>query len=966
MKLRLVCFSLLFAASLRLPAQETPAAVTLDNLQCEYLASPLTVESPAPRLSWQMRSARRGAAQTAWQVRVASTAEKLAHGAADLWDSGRVAGNESNQVAYAGRPLASRAEAFWQVRAWDEKNAATPWSPPARWTMGLLRTDDWRAEWISYRDTAPLHTSREMLYLPPARNYRKEFTTAKTVRRAIVYASALGLYELYCNGQRVGDAHFLPGFSDYRQRAYYRAHDVTSLLRPGGANALGAVVAEGWYSGYVAFGLFVEQGPNRAGRYFYGKTPAFLAQLEIDYTDGSHEVVGTDATWRVTDSGPTREADLIMGESYDARAELRGWAEPGYAAAEWAAAIPAGDNPAVSAVFTDALGDREVNLGFVRPAKMQAYAAPPIRVTQELPAQRVTEPAPGVHVFDLGQNFAGVVRLRVKGAAGTRLRLRYGEMLHQDGRLMTENLRMARATDYYTLRGDPAGEVWFPRFTYHGFQYVEVTGLAEKPAAGMITGLVLHNDTPPAGSFECSDEVMTRFGRNAQWTQRANFVEMPTDCPQRDERLGWLGDAQAYIRTATFNADTAAFFTKWLDDVVEAQRNYGAYPDYAPYPMAHGARAGKTFGTGWTDGGIICPWTVWQVYGDTRLLEKNWASMTRFMDWRQASTHADGYGSSIGNPWGDWLNVNEPTPVEYIDTCYYALDCMLMSEMAAGLKRPVEAREYAGRRAAVQAAFAKQYLEADGTLKVDTQTAYVLALWAGLIPEKQAAHAAATLAKKIEQNGFRMTTGFLGTRALLPALTAAGRHDLAVRLFQNRVFPSWGYEVVNGANSVWERWDSYTTEFGFNGAKGDQNSAMNSFSHYAFGAVMEWAYRNLAGIDSDGPGYRRVIIKPRPPGEKSNPDQPPIHWVTARYDSINGRITSAWKREGGAFTLDVTLPANTTATIYLPTTDAALATEGGQPLASVAGLGKVTVAGGALKLEAAAGTYRFHLSPAVP
>ncbi len=938
---------------------QTPAAVTLTALQTEYLVSPNNIETPAPRLSWQMESPRRGAAQTAWQIRAASSAEKLAHDTPDLWDSGRVAGEATNQIAYAGKPLASRAEVFWQVRAWDEKNVATAWSAPARWSMGLLRPEDWQAKWISYRDTAPLHTSREELYLPAARQYRKEFTPAKTVRRATVFASALGLYELYCNGQRVGEAHFQPGFSDYRQRAYYRAHDVTSLIRAGGANALGAIVAEGWYSGYVGFGLLVGQGPNRAGRYFYGKTPAFLAQLEIEYTDGSHDTVVTDTTWRVTDTGPTREADLIMGESYDARAELHGWAEPSYKDQDWAPAIPASENPAVSAVFTDALGNREVNLGFVRPAKMQAYAAPAIRVTQELPAKSIAEPSPGVYIFDLGQNFAGVARLKVKGSAGTKLRLRYGEKVHKDGRLMTENLRKARATDFYTLRGDPAGEVWYPKFTYHGFQYVEVTGLGEKPTLDMITGLVLHNATPLVGSFECSDPIMTQFGRNAQWTQRANFVEMPTDCPQRDERLGWMGDAQAYIRTATFNADTAAFYTKWLDDVVEAQREFGAYPDYAPYPMAHGARAGKTFGTGWTDAGIICPWTVWQVYSDTRLLEKNWASMTRFMNWRQASTHADGYGASIGNPWGDWLNVNEATPVDYIDTGYYALDCGLMSEMAAALNRPVEAKEYAARRAAVQKAFTKQFLTTDGTLKVDTQSAYVLALWVGLIPENQIPTAAATLAAKIEKNGFRMTTGFLGTRALLPALTAAGRHDLAVRLFQNRVFPSWGYEVVNGANSVWERWDSYTTEHGFNGAKGDQNSSMNSFSHYAFGAVMEWAYRNLAGIDSDGPGYRHIVIRPQPPAEKSNPDQTPISWVTAHYDSINGRIASAWKKEPGAIAFDITIPANTSATIYLPTNSTELATEGGQPLASAAGLGKVTIMGDALKVEAAAGSYHF-------
>jgi len=940
-------------------AQATGAGVSLTALRTEYLVAPENIESPAPRLSWVIESSRRGAAQTAWQVRVASTAAKLAAGEGDFWDSGRMPGNVTNQVAYAGRALTSRAECFWQVQIWDEAGKSSGWSAPARWSMGLLKADDWRGEWISYRDETPLHTDRKTLHLPAPRHYRKEFTAAKTVKRAVVYASALGLYDLYCNGQRVGDAFFQPGWADYLQRAYYRSHDVTGLVRSGSANALGAVVAEGWYSGYVGYALLVGYGPNKVGRYFYGKTPALRAQLEIDYTDGTHETVATDATWRVTDRGPTREADLIMGEAYDARAELGNWAAPGYAAKAWAAAVPANSNPRTKAVYSDAAGDRDMDFSFVAPPKMQAYSAPPIRVTQELATKTVTEPKPGAYVFDLGQNFAGIVRLKVKGAAGTQLRLRFGEMINKDGTIMTENLRKARATDFYTLRGDPAGETWSPRFTYHGFQYVEVTGLTAKPSPDMITGLVLHNDTPLAGSFECSDPVLTQFGRNAQWTQRANFVEIPTDCPQRDERLGWMGDAQAYVRTASFNADVAAFFTKWIDDVEEAQRSFGAYPDYAPYPMAHGG-AGKTFGSGWTDAGIICPWTIWKTYGDTRMVERHWKSMTRFMEWRHASTTPEGLGTSLGNPWGDWLNVNETTPVEFIDTCYHVLDCTLMAEMAEAIGHPLEAATYRKRRAKSQAAFTKTYRTPEGTLTVDTQSAYVLALSVGLIPDQDLASATATLVAKIAKNDHRMATGFLGTKSLLPALTGSGQHDLAVRLFQSRKFPSWGYEVSNGANTVWERWDSYTAEHGFNGSNGNQNSAMNSFSHYAFGAVMEWAYRVLAGIDTEGAGYRHVIIRPRPPTPGSNPDQTPINAVNAHYDSINGRIVSAWKLENGAFTLDVTIPANTTASVFLPGATAERTRESGAALApTVAGIRSFAAADNALKVEVAAGTYRF-------
>jgi alpha-L-rhamnosidase len=351
--------ALLLTASAVVFAQATTAKPTLADLRCEYLVSPSAIDATAPRLSWRLASDRRGAAQTAWQIRVASSAAKLAGGEADLWDSGRVTGSATNQIAYAGRPLASGAECFWQVQVWDELGQASGWSQPGRWSMGLLKPEDWRAAWISYRDDTPLHTERAKLHLPAPRHYRKDFAAAKPIRRAVVYASALGIYDLYCNGQRVGDAYFQPGWSDYLQRAYYRSHDVTALLRTGGGNALGAVVADGWYAGYVGYALLVGYGPNKVGRYFYGKTPAFLAQLELDYTDGTHETVVTDESWRVTDRGPTREADFIMGEAYDARAELGNWSAPGYDAKAWAPAVRAETNPRTKAVYSDAACQRD-------------------------------------------------------------------------------------------------------------------------------------------------------------------------------------------------------------------------------------------------------------------------------------------------------------------------------------------------------------------------------------------------------------------------------------------------------------------------------------------------------------------------------------------------------------------------------------------------------------------------------
>jgi alpha-L-rhamnosidase len=937
------------------------AAIAPAHLRTEWLLNPEGLDTAAPRFSWRVESPQRGARQTAYQILVADSAAALRSDHGNLWDSGRVSSDETLNIEYGGHALVSGQAGWWKVRSWDASGRASRWSAPARFSLGLLRSEDWRGQWISFRDAAPLPTKVTSLVLPPARHYRREFVVGGKIVRATLYFSALGLVEMHLNGQRVGEAYFESGWADYHRRAYYRAHDVTSLVGRG-TNCLGAIVADGWYAGYVGYGLLVGYGPNKSGRNIYGKSPALLAQLELRFADGTRQLVATGPDWQVTDTGPIREADLIMGEAYDARAELPGWARAGFAASGWERAIRAEDNGSVRAPFYEP-GVREVReFGFRRPPVLQAYAAPPIRVTQELKTQRMTEPHPGVYLFDFGQNFAGVVRLKVKAPPGTRIQLRYGEMLHPEGRLMTENLRRARATDFYTCRGTGT-EVWSPRFTYHGFQYVEVTGLPARPAPDTLTGLVLHNDTPLGGEFACSDPVMTKFARNARWTQRANFVELPTDCPQRDERLGWMGDAQVYARTATYYADVAAFFTKWLDDVREAQRASGAYPDYCPYPFAHGS-PGATHGTAWTDAGVIVPYTVWLVYGDTRLVAKQWDSLQRFMAWRAAADPALA-GVASGNAWGDWLNVNENTPIAYLDLCYHAYSAKLMAELAGptALHRPADAALYRDRYETLRRHWASQYLRPDGQLAIDTQTAYVLALAFELADAAARPDLAARLTEKLARNGQRMATGFLGTKSLLPVLSANGGHELALRLFLSREFPSWGYEVEQGANSVWERWDSYTREHGFNGANGNQNAAMNSFSHYSFGAVMQWAFQDLAGIDTDGPGYKRVILRPRLPAPGRPSEASPLGWVTAQYDSARGMIHSSWRRRGSAFEFDFALPANTTATAWVPAPSPEALREGGRPLARAPGVRVLRQEGDCVVLALESGTYRFWSRP---
>ena len=898
---------------LLLPCSAWAASLQPAALRCEYLENPLAVESAQPRLSWALETTAPGQSQQAWQIRVASSLEKLQRDRADLWDSGRVAGSLTSQVSYNGKALGSGQQVFWQVRIWNQKGEDSGWSPVGYWRTALNDPGNWKAEWISAQDNTPLPVDPESLHLPPAHSFRKEFQIAKPIRRATAYLSALGNAELQLNGQPVAQESFLPGWSDYRKRAYYRAFDVTPHLKAG-SNAIGATLTGGWYSGYVGYGLFVGYGPHKTGRNFYGKTPALLAQVVVEFEDGTRKVVGTDKTWRVTDEGPVREADLLMGETYDATREIPGWDQPGFDDTKWSSVVPSDRNGSAKAPFYDNRGVREVELGFQKPARLQAYPGVPVKVTEEIPARAISEPVPGTYIVDFGVNFAGVIRLKAAAPAGQKVQLRYGEMLHPGGRLMTENLRRARATDFYTFKGSAGGEEWTPHFTYHGFRYCEITGLPAKPTLETLTGLALNSDTPLVSKFQCSDDIVNRFYQNVVRTQRANFLEVPTDCPQRDERLGWMGDAQIYARSASYNADVAAFFTKWLDDVEESQLSFGAYPDYAPYPMGHG-EPGKNYGTAWMDAGIICPHTVWKVYGDTRILERHWDSMVRFMEFREA-TSPEYKGVSLGNPWGDWLNHNDPTPVELIDAAYFGNSARMMGEMAAALGKTDAAEHYQGLFQKIRASFAEHHLDKDGLMSTASQTACVLALDFGLLPAGNRGPVTDQLVRLLEANGNRMSTGFLGTKPLLSVLTRGGRHDLALRLFQSRDFPSWCYPVTNGATSIWERWDSFTMEDGF----GRHNAAMNSFSHYSFGAVCEWMFQSLLGIDTDGPGFRNFVLKPGPYLGKNQLPVQPIQWVRGEYRAPSGLISVAWKLGAGAFQYEVQVPPNTTATLHLPAT----------------------------------------------
>jgi alpha-L-rhamnosidase len=776
------------------------------------------------------------------------------------------------------------------------------------WDNRKLAVENWPAcRVLGEYGCAPWGKAKEFgLLLSPPPHLRHAFRVDKPVRRAVVYATALGVFDLHLNGRRVGEDYFNPGWTDYAKRVYYRTYDVTPLVRKG-PNVLGAILADGWYSGYLGW---------KRVRNHYGKTPRFRAQLHLQHTDGSTTVVATGPDWKAA-TGPTREADFLMGETYDARLALDGWDGPGFDDARWDPVVVGAE---------------------VRPV-VQAHPGPPVRAIAEFKPVKVTQPRAGVYVFDLGQNFAGFVRLKVTGKPGQKITIRFAERLNPDGNLYTANLRGARATDTYFCRGGKA-ETWQPRFTFHGFQYVEVTGLTKKPAADTITGVALSSDTPVAGRFECSDPVLNRLHQNIYWTQRANFIDIPTDCPQRDERLGWTGDAQVYVRAATLNCDVQAFFTKWLVDLADGQRADGQFPAVAPVKVA-----GDDGGPAWADAGVICPWTMYEVYGDRRLLKRHYAGMTRFIEFCRQRSTAGLLPPKQFHCYGDWLSINADTPKDVIYTAYFAHSTRLTARAAEVLGKAEDAARYNALFDRIKVAFNKAYVSADGRIKGNTQAVYVLALAFDLLGPEQQKQAARYLVEDIDKRGGHLSTGFIGTKDLMLVLARAGRDDVAYRLIHNDTFPSWGFSIKHGATSIWERWDGWTPDKGF------QDPGMNSFAHYSFGAVYQWMVENIGGIRSDGPAYGKVVIAPQPGGKLTR--------AAVAYDSIRGRIESRWQQKGRRFELAVTVPANTTATVILPAAGAAQVTEGGRPLDQAQGVKFVRMDGGRAVLAVESGSYRF-------
>jgi alpha-L-rhamnosidase len=844
-------------------------SIQITSLRCEYSIDPLGIDVLRPRLSWVLESGQRGQKQTAYRILAAGSLAQLAEGEADLWDSGKVASAQTNQVEYAGKPLTSRQQVWWKVCVWDKAGVASQFSQPARWEMGLVKPEDWSAEWVG---SSLVGGSRTTI---PAPFFKKLFTIQGKISSARLYVTAQGIYEMHINGQKVGEDLLTPGWTNYRKRLQYQTYDVTGLLQAG-ENAAGAVVGDGWYCGHVAW----------RERQNYGDRPELLAQLEIVFEDGSRKTVATDSSWEYA-FGPILEADLLMGESYDARLEDKNWSCPTAAGWKW---MP-----------VETFKTPEI--------KLVAQVGPAVQRIEEIKPIAAPRGGPGWPntsdwIFDLGQNMVGWVRLKVKGPAGTTIRLRYSEVLDSDEKLYTVNLRSARATDYYTLRGGEE-EIYEPRFTFHGFRYVEVRGYPGIPPEDAVTGIVIHSAALPSGTFECSNKLINQLQHNIQWGQKGNFVDVPTDCPQRDERLGWTGDAQVFTRTATFNLDVAGFFTRWLQTLEDSQSANGAYPPFAPHPVLEEADGGPA----WADAGIICPWTIYQVYGDRRILEQHYASMVRFIDYLELSSRDlirvyEGYTGFSG--YGDWLSINAETPKDLIGTAFFAHSAQLLSRIAGVLGKEKDQQRYTQLFERVKRAFQERYITPTGLVAGHTQTAYVLALYFDLLPEQLRQPAAQALVNNIEQRKMHLSTGFTGAPYLNHALTGSGHLDIAYALLNQKSWPSWLYPVTQGATTIWERWDGWTEDKGF------QDPGMNSFNHYAYGSIGDWLYSVVAGIDvdPDQPGFQHIIIRPFPGGG--------LTFAKAEYNAISGRIASEWRIEQNKFVLTFTIPTNTSAKIYMP------------------------------------------------
>jgi alpha-L-rhamnosidase len=811
------------------------------GLRVEYLVNPIGVDARAPRFQWLPQSSERNEKQTAYQILVSTSAQLLAKDDGNVWDSGKVSSEDSAQIAYAGKPLLSGHRYLWKVRAWDKQGAASPYCEPAYFEMGLLKPSDWQGKWIG---------GFSML--------RKEFTLAGRVERARAYVTALGYYELHVNGKKVGHRVLDPAWTVYPKRVLYSTYDVTRLLKPG-PNAAGAMLGGGWATEAV-------------GKPYYSQ-PAFLLQLNIELEGGRKISIVSDGSWQGK-QGPVVSDSVYDGEAFDARREVPGWDETGLKDAGWAAAkILPGTEGALSSEMM-----------------------PPIRVVDTLTPVSMANPEPGVYVYDFGQNTAGWAELRVSGPRGATVRLRYSELIYPDGMINRANLRTAKSRDLYTLRGG-GREVYEPRFTYHGFRYVELTGYPGTPSLETLRARVVHSAVASTGSFVASKQILNQIQHLILWGQLSNLMSIPTDCDQRNERQGWMGDAQVSAEEAMMNFDMAAFYTNFIRDIHDSQHADGSVPDTVPHKYGQ-YPADPAWGTAYP---LLC-WYMWQQYGDRRILEENYDGLKKYVEFLRSRAQDNVLRYSY---YGDWVAL-EPTPGALVSDFYFDYDTQILASVAKILGKTGDAAAYSSQADQIKDAFNKAFYNPQTQFYANgSQTSQALPLFLDLFENPLRRYnydpVLAHLTNDITYgHNTHLTTGFIGVKYLLPVLSSHGRNDLAYELATQTTYPSWGYMIRRGATTLWELWQKKT------------GPSMNSHDHIMFGSLGAWFYRALGGIRqaNGSAGYRHLEIDP---GIVED-----LRWASASMDTVQGRVSSSWARSPGAIELEVTIPVGSEAAVVVP------------------------------------------------
>jgi alpha-L-rhamnosidase len=894
--------------------------IVVGDLKCEMLTNPKGIDVTQPRFSWQINTRERGVRQTACQIIVASSLAKLAANEGDLWNSAKVNSSQSVLVDYAGKKLTSRMECFWKVKVWTNKGEQD-WTQPASFTMGLLQQSDWKAKWIGLDKAFPWDSVTKFARLS-ARYFRKEINAAKNIRKATVYISGLGLYELYINGQKIGDQVLAPGPTDYSKTILYNGFDVTENLKQGG-NAIAAVLGNGRF-----FTMRQNYKPQKWHNFGF---PRMLLQLEIEYADGSRQTVVSDETWKLSADGPIRTNNEYDGEEYDATKELTGWDRPGF-----------NDNSWLPVQLVKAPG-----------GNLKAQMNENMKVMETIQPVSIKPLAGDKYILDMGQNMAGWIKMQVQGKKGDAVKLRFAESLQPNGELYTANLRDALVTDVYTLKGGEK-ETWHPTFVFHGFRYVEITGYPGAPTLNNFVGEVVYDAMQTVGSFETSNAILNQIHKNAFWGIRSNYKGMPIDCPQRNERQPWLGDRTMGSYGESFLLDNSKLYAKWLNDIGDAQRSSGSIPDVAPNFWYY-YKDNMT----WPGAYLTIANMLYQQYGDKQSILRHYSSMKKWMNYMKRKYRTRDF-IVTKDSYGDWCVPPESpelihskdssriTDPKLIATAYYYYFLNLLQKFAVLSNNNKDVSQFASEAVKVKEAFNKEfYNSATAQYSNNTVTANILALAFHLVPENDTERVFKNIADKIlTENDGHISTGVVGTQWLMRWLTKYGRADIAYKLASNTSYPSWGYMVEHGATTIWELWNGNTA-----------NPSMNSQNHVMLlGDLLIWMYENLAGIHSDETeiGFKKIIMKP-----SFNVD---LSYVKASYQSPYGTIESYWKKENGELTWNLTVPGNATAVVYLPAKENVEVKEGSKQASASEGVRFLKIENGSAIYEVGSGHYSFVVS----